>query len=135
MTDFTFNSMKSDKSGEPSVVFDSTPDGIQVYPIEKPSTEDGAAADLTEWESSEAYARSDGSSASPSFTCKESTIWVYHATQGNAGITCTRLEGPGGVYTFAQGNRSYTVTPGTYRHAVIGRIINNGWIASGIRYK
>lgn len=83
---------------------------------------------------SEAFANSNGSSASPTITITQSTIWVYHGQQGGGRITGTTLKGTGGTYNFSKPGQ-YNVQPGTYEHYVNGTIYNNGWIGSGICYK
>lgn len=86
------------------------------------------------FKASEAFVKSDGSSASPNITIRESTIWVYHGQQGGGRITGTTLRGSGGTYNFVRPGK-YNVQPGTYDHFVNGTIYNNGWIGSGICYK
>lgn len=86
------------------------------------------------FKASEAYSNSNGSSATPTITIKERTIWVYHGRQGGGSITGTILRGTGGEYGFSKDGK-YDVEPGTYTHYINGYIYNDGWIASGICYK
>jgi hypothetical protein len=133
MTDFPFPDVSGATSDEADRLIVCTPTGVEIIPLSRPSA--GATEDAEDWESSEAYLRSDLSSASPTITIKERTIWVYHAATGGGNVTGTELKGSGGQYMMIQGNRSYDVEPGTYSHRVNGIIGGEGWIASGIRYK
>lgn len=89
------------------------------------------------WKASEAFLRVDRngtSAASPNIEITESTIHLYHAKQGNSRIVHTKLQGSGGTYIFSSPGRK-TVSPGNYDHYINGRIVNFGWIGSGIKYK
>ena len=132
MSDFPFEAGTRQSSAMGRLLVASSA-GNEIIGVAQPVA-DTAPDDFADWKSSEAYLRSDGSSASPSITIKERTIWVYHAQTGGGNVRYTELKGAG-YYSMSQGGAAYNVEPGTYTHRVIGHILNDGWIASGIRYK